>query len=173
METFILQTPIGALIITADDNALHGLDFADGDHECPSGYPKNMGYAEIYDQAQKTRNKVIKQAVEELAHYFTKGRKKFTVPLAVNDKGTDFQQKCWRALCDIPYGETRTYKDMAEAVGSPKAFRAVGGANHHNPIVIIMPCHRVVGANRKLVGFGGGLWRKEWLLNHESASGAA
>lgn len=81
--------------------------------------------------------------------------------------GTPFQKKVWAALRDIPFGETRSYKDISEEIKNPKAVRAVGGANHRNDIVIAVPCHRVIGASGRLVGFGGGLWRKKWLLGHE------
>ena len=81
--------------------------------------------------------------------------------------GTEFQKKAWRALIEIPYGETRSYQEQAMAIGNPKAVRAVGGANNKNPISIIIPCHRVIGKNKKLVGYGGGLLKKEFLLNLE------
>lgn len=97
---------------------------------------------------------------------FLKGKlKNFDIPLDFN--GTDFQVKVWRALMEIPYGETRSYKDIAEKAESPKAYRAVGMANNKNPISIIIPCHRVIGSDGKLVGFGGGIGVKEKLLNLE------
>jgi methylated-DNA-[protein]-cysteine S-methyltransferase len=82
-------------------------------------------------------------------------------------KGTEFQESVWKALGKIPYGQTVSYKDIASAVNNKKAVRAVGNANRLNPMAIILPCHRVIGSNGKLVGYGGGLWRKEWLLEHE------
>ena len=92
-------------------------------------------------------------------------RKKFDLPL--NPKGTDFQKQVWKILCEIPYGETRSYKQIAEAIGNPKAVRAVGMANHRNPLLIVVPCHRVIGADGKLVEYGAGLDKKEFLLQLE------
>ena len=170
METFVFETPIGSLFLMADNEALLRLDFMDREHECPKGLPRNTTYETMLAQIAKTENYVLKQSITELASYFCKKLKIFTIPLSLNHCGTVFQQKCWQALTQIPYGEIRTYKDMAKTVGSPRAFRAVGGANHNNPIAIIVPCHRVLGANKKMVGFGGGLWRKAWLLELECQS---
>ncbi|MBC9786055.1 methylated-DNA--[protein]-cysteine S-methyltransferase [Heliobacterium chlorum] len=103
--------------------------------------------------------------LQQLDEYFRGTRKDFNVKL--NPQGTQFQKQVWRKLPDIPYGKTASYKDIAEAVGNPKAVRAVGGANSQNPISIIVPCHRIIGSNGKLTGYAGGLWRKEWLLAHE------
>ena len=111
---------------------------------------------------------LIKEACRQLSEYLKGERKTFDLPL--NPKGTNFQKCVWRALCDIPYGETRTYKQIAEAISNPKAVRAVGMANNRNPITIIVPCHRVIGANGKLVGYGGGLEMKEFLLRLEKVS---
>ena len=111
---------------------------------------------------------LVKEACRQLSEYLKGERKTFDLPL--NPKGTDFQKCVWQALCDIPYGETRTYKQIAEAIGNPKAVRAVGMANNRNPITIIVPCHRVIGANGKLVGYGGGLEMKEFLLRLEKVS---
>ena len=111
---------------------------------------------------------LIKEANRQLSEYLKGERKAFDLPL--NPKGTDFQKRVWRALCDIPYGETRSYKQIAEAIGHPKAVRAVGMANNRNPITIVVPCHRVIGADGKLVGYGGGLEMKEFLLRLESCS---
>ena len=102
----------------------------------------------------------------QLEEYLAGRRKNFDLPLALS--GTDFQKRCWQALREIPYGETRSYGDIARAVGSPKAFRAVGMANHRNPIAIIVPCHRVIGSGGSLTGFGGGLDVKAFLLGLES-----
>jgi methylated-DNA-[protein]-cysteine S-methyltransferase len=111
-------------------------------------------------------NDVIRRCLRELNGYFAGRLKNFTVPLA--PLGTAFRMRVWNALREIPYGETRTYKQLAEAVGNPKAGRAVGGANHHNPIVILVPCHRVIGSDGKLTGFGGGTDVKKFLLEHEA-----
>ena len=115
---------------------------------------------------QKTA--LIKEAYRQLSEYLKGERRMFDLPL--NPRGTDFQKRVWRALCDIPYGETRSYKQIAEAIGNPKAVRAVGMANNRNPITIVVPCHRVIGADGKLVGYGGGLEMKEFLLRLESCS---
>lgn len=103
---------------------------------------------------------------EEIIQYFKRKRKTFDFKYEL--KGTDFQIKVWQALCDIPYGETRTYKDIAIAIGNDKACRAVGMANNQNPIAIVVPCHRVIGSNGKLVGYASGLEIKSFLLNLEN-----
>jgi len=115
--------------------------------------------------AMLKENPVLKQARAELDQYFAGERRDFSVP--IDPQGTQFQRRVWKALQTIPYGETRSYKDIAIAAGCPKGFRAVGLANNRNPISIIIPCHRVIGSNNKLVGYGGGLAVKEFLLNLE------
>lgn len=111
---------------------------------------------------------VLQQCLTALKEYFVGDRKNFReIPVSPALGGTPFQRKVWNALRDIPYGETRTYAQIAQAVGSPKACRAVGGANHRNPLPIIVPCHRVIGADRSLTGFGLGLDVKEKLLTLE------
>jgi len=107
----------------------------------------------------------LKECVSQLDQYFKGKRKEFSLKMDL--KGTDFQKKVWAQLVKIPYGKTVSYKEVAQAIGKRKATRAVGMANNRNPISIIIPCHRVIGSDGKLVGYGGGLWRKEWLLNHE------
>lgn len=113
-------------------------------------------------------SKEVEKCIEQLKEYFDKKRKVFDVKLDIS-QGTEFQQESWKALLDIPYGETRSYQEQAAAVKNPKAVRAIGGANHNNPISIIIPCHRVIGKNGKLTGYGGGLFRKEYLLDLEEA----
>jgi len=108
---------------------------------------------------------LVDVAIEQLAGYVSGTRHSFDLPLSFG--GTQFQQAVWRQLLTIPYGETVSYLEIASALGNPKAVRAVGAANGQNPISIIAPCHRVIGSNGKLIGYGGGLWRKEWLLRHE------
>ncbi|MDY0232015.1 MAG: methylated-DNA--[protein]-cysteine S-methyltransferase [Candidatus Saccharicenans sp.] len=107
----------------------------------------------------------LKQAWVQLDEYFKGTRQKFSVKLDL--VGTEFQKKVWAELQKIPYGQTKSYRDIAEACGKPKAFRAVGQANHQNPVVIFIPCHRVIGTDGGLTGYGAGLWRKRWLLAHE------
>lgn len=109
---------------------------------------------------------LLKEAVRQLEEYFAGARREFALPLAMN--GTPFQKDVWNALRDIPYGATVSYGDIARAIGRPKAFRAVGQANHVNPISIIVPCHRVVGSSGKLTGYGGGMPAKEFLLALEA-----
>ncbi len=104
----------------------------------------------------------------QLQEYFSGKRRNFD--LALDLRGTDFQKRCWNELLRIPYGETRSYADVARAVGSPRSFRAVGQANHYNPIAIIVPCHRVLAAGCYLGGYGGGLPVKAWLLRLEGAA---
>ena len=107
----------------------------------------------------------IKECLRQLGEYFKGKRRKFSVPLLLD--GTEFQKAVWRQLQKIPFGATASYGDVARAIGNPGAFRAVGNANNKNNIPIIIPCHRVIGSDGKMVGFGSGIWRKEWLLNHE------
>lgn len=108
---------------------------------------------------------LTEKAKKELWEYFIGKRLSFDLPLRLN--GTEFQEKVWNELLKIPYGKTVSYKEIAERIGSPKACRAVGNANNKNKIAILIPCHRVVGANRQLVGYAGGLVRKKALLEHE------
>lgn len=109
----------------------------------------------------------LKEAYRQISEYLIGERKEFDLSLRM--KGTDFQKKVWKALLDIPYGETRSYKQIAEAIGSPKGMRAVGMANNRNPLLIVVPCHRVIGANGTLVGYGEGLEMKEFLLRLEKS----
>jgi methylated-DNA-[protein]-cysteine S-methyltransferase len=115
----------------------------------------------------KAQTPLIKKAAAQLEEYFSGKRKKFSLPLDM--RGTEFQMDVWRALQNIPYGETRSYKEIAEQVNRPKAVRAVGMANHRNPISIIVPCHRVIGRDGSLTGYGGGLPLKRYLLELEQA----
>jgi methylated-DNA-[protein]-cysteine S-methyltransferase len=108
----------------------------------------------------------VKEGIRQLDEYFGGKRKSFSLKLL--PQGTPFQKLVWRQLEKIPYGKLVSYGDVARAIGHPHAYRAVGGANNKNPIAIIVPCHRVIGSDGKLVGYGSGLWRKEWLLNHEN-----
>ena len=117
---------------------------------------------EIYQETP-----VIKEAFRQLSEYFSGNRKTFNLPLLL--KGTDFQKQVWQALLKIPFGETRSYKQIAEAIGNPKAVRAVGMANNKNPLLIVVPCHRVIGGNGKLVGYAVGLDKKEYLLRLEGS----
>ena len=127
------------------------------------GYITSLG--RVGESGQDDPTQLSERAFSELSEYFAGKRKEFDLPLALS--GTPFQKKVWKALADIPYGEARSYRDIANAVGSPKAFRAVGGANHVNPICILIPCHRVVNSDGGLGGYGGGLDMKKILLELE------
>ncbi len=147
------QTPLGAMTLHANDSGLLGAWF-----ETQTTRPDNLG--EFNDC-----HPILNQAVLELTEYFAGQRREFSVSLAA--KGTPFQQQVWHALTTIPYGETWCYKDLAIAVGNPKASQAVGGANGKNPISIIVPCHRVIGKNGSLTGYAGGVDIKQALLELE------
>lgn len=126
---------------------------------------ENSGFIEEIKWKEKTGGKLtplIKKAFSQLEEYFDKKRFEFDIPL--NPQGTEFQKCVWRELVKIPYGETRSYKDIATAIGNPKSCRAVGMANNKNPICIVIPCHRVIGSNGSLTGYAGGLGIKEKLL---------
>lgn len=146
--------PIGLVVIQANDNAITGIRTANVADE----YKAN---AEIVEK----ETILIKRAYEELNEYFSGKRRTFDLPLYTD--GTEFQMQVWKALQEIPYGETRSYKEIAEKTGRPLACRAVGGACHRNPIFIMIPCHRVVGADGSMTGFGGGIPVKEQLLKLE------
>ncbi len=107
----------------------------------------------------------VADALRQLEGYFRGTRKEFTVALDL--RGTPFQKKVWERLRKVAFGRTTTYKALAKSAGRPAATRAVGGANHRNPVSIVVPCHRVIGSDGRLTGYGGGLWRKDWLLRHE------
>ena len=145
-----IDSPVGPLTLTERDGALCGLEF---------------GEASFEKAAVPGDSPLLRQTEKELSEYFAGGRKAFTVPVSLS--GTDFQLKVWHALADIPFGEVRSYGDIAKAIGIPKACRAVGGANHRNPVSIIIPCHRVIGSDKSLTGYGGGLFIKEFLLKLE------
>ena len=145
----LLESPLGWLCIEANDHDITRIEFVDSDA-----------------QYELNESDLTRKAVAQLAQYFAGERQQFDLPLA--PPGTDFQQRCWQALCDIPYGETRSYADQALAIAKPDAVRAVGSANGANPIAIVVPCHRVIGKNGKLTGYAGGLDKKAWLLALES-----
>ncbi len=149
-------SPIGTVCIEEDGTAITALYIVDKD--------KNITVEA--EHCSKASNVLI-QAKQELTEYFDGKRKKFDLPLHMT--GTEFQLRVWNELCRIPYGVTRSYEDIARAVGNPKACRAVGGANNKNHILILIPCHRVIGKNGSLVGFGGGMDVKKYLLELEQA----
>ena len=149
------KTPIGVMFIAGDHQAIKMMSF-------PEGY-KQRGPMPDWKQTKKPFATVIKQ----LDDYFKGRRTQFDLPLAPD--GTEFQQQVWQALLSIPYGQTMSYGELAKIIHRPKASRAVGAANGANPIPIIIPCHRVIGASGSLTGFGGGLPTKKWLLAHEQS----
>lgn len=148
-QILIVSSPVGPLTLTQEDQALTGLHF--GEHP---------------QQGAEGPTPLLEKAARQLEEYFAGQRKEFSLPLA--PKGTEFQLRVWQALLQIPYGETRSYGELAAMVGNPKACRAVGGANHRNPLSILIPCHRVVGTGGSLTGYAGGLAIKEFLLKLES-----
>jgi len=132
---------------------------------CSNNYIERVAFLDQPVTIQTKESPLVKSCQRQLDEYFSNKRQQFDLPLAL--KGTSFQQSVWEILQTIPFGTTSTYGTIAQKLNKPQASRAVGMANHHNPVVIIVPCHRVIGANGKLVGYGGGLMRKEWLLRHE------
>lgn len=153
-----VESPIGPLMLSCDGESLTGLYMGK-----PSKRPNTDTWTEDREHP------VLKKTAEQLDEYFKGRRRRFELPLKFN--GTEFQQRVWRALTAIPFGETRTYGQLARQLDNPSACRAVGLANGKNPIAVIVPCHRVIGADGSLTGFGGGLPRKEWLLSHEGFAG--
>ena len=150
-----MESPVRALKLVAHDQALVAVMWDNEDH-------KRVRLAELIENIQHPLLLKVKQQLEQ---YFAGQRQQFNLPL--DFQGTDFQQQVWRALLTIPYGETRSYKDIALQIGNEKAVRAVGAANGRNPISIIAPCHRVIGSGGALVGFAGGLDKKQILLSLE------
>lgn len=147
----VFQSPVGYFRLQATESGLQSL---------------HLNYVpDDAENIESPSHPVLVMAHQQLQEYFAGSRKEFSVPLAM--LGTEFQLADWQALQTIPYGSTVSYKAVAEQIGRPKAVRAVGMANNRNPIAIIVPCHRVVGANGSLVGYGGGLAMKQWLLAHE------
>lgn len=157
-----LPTPLGELLLTALDTALTGVWFP------TSRDPLPKQRAEwLEDDGSGPAGAVLARARQQLTEYFAGTRTTFDLPL--DAAGSAFERRVWDALRTIPYGTTVSYGELARRLGDPRATRAVGAANGKNPIPIIVPCHRVVGAGGELTGFGGGLERKRWLLEHEGA----
>jgi len=161
----IIKSEVGDLALTADEKGLTGLYF--------SGVWEKLADLGKVDKSAKNPTTaaitaILDQAEHELQAYFAGQLRDFTVP--INLQGTAFRKQVWQALLTVKYGKTASYKDIAVAVGNPKAVRAVGGANHNNPISIIVPCHRIIGANGSLTGYGGGLETKRWLLDFEKGN---
>lgn len=151
-----IKTPIGIITIKEKNNKIIELQL-------------NSNLVQpLKENEQIKETPLLVEAEKQLIEYFNKTRTKFDLPLA--PQGTDFMKRVWKELIQIPYGETRTYKQIAQKIGNEKASRAVGMANNKNPIPIIIPCHRVIGANNKLVGYALGLDKKEFLLDLEKSN---
>jgi O-6-methylguanine DNA methyltransferase len=149
-----MQSPVGGLLLAATEKGLCRVQF---DPQFP-----HVSAKELWIESREQ----LRSGEEQLNAYFCGDLREFSLPLDL--RGTPFQIRCWEALQQIPYGSTWTYGQLAQVVGTPRAFRAVGQANHHNPVAIIVPCHRVIGANGTLTGYGGGLSIKEALLRLEA-----
>jgi methylated-DNA-[protein]-cysteine S-methyltransferase len=151
METAFIQSPLGITRITGDDNGIAEISIRSEATEITTKIPKPL-----------------KEAVKQLQEYFDGKRTDFD--FRINPQGTEFQQKVWQELLHIPFGKTVSYMDITKKLGDVKAIRAVASANGRNPLWIVVPCHRVIGTDGSLTGYAGGLWRKKWLLEHESPS---
>jgi O-6-methylguanine DNA methyltransferase len=149
MEIDELETPVGILQITVNENYIRKIVFTDQPNGARSSHP------------------ILLKVRGQLRAYFEGERNTFDLPLQPG--GTEFQQRVWKLLSHIPYGTTITYQELPEKLGNPDSMRAAGRANGQNPLPIVIPCHRVIGAKGKLVGYSGGIHRKEWLLKHEGA----
>lgn len=145
------ESPIGLLKIGGTDQYISEVSFIDNNEQIAHGEP---GLSDM-----------IHYCTEQLIEYFTGRRKVFNLP--IHQDGTDFQQKVWSQLLAVPFGKTASYLDMAKKLGDAKAVRAIAAANGKNQIAIIVPCHRIIGSDKSLVGYSGGMWRKKWLLQHE------
>ena len=150
METTSIKTPLGIATITGDENGIAKIAIADE------------------GLISKVIPLVLQEAVSQLQAYFDGQRTHFD--FSMNPVGTEFQQKAWKGLCEIPFGKTMSYLELAKQLGDVKAIRAVASANGKNPLWIVVPCHRVIGTDGSLTGYAGGLWRKKWLLEHENPS---
>ncbi len=150
-----VASPLGPLTVLASDNGVHAIAFeGERAEQAKINFPRAV-------------NHPIINAVEQLAMYFDGTLQVFNLPLDL--RGTDFQKRVWKLLLDIPFGETRTYGDLARALGNAGASQAVGAANGKNPVAIVVPCHRVIGASGHLTGYAGGMEKKKILLTHEGA----
>jgi methylated-DNA-[protein]-cysteine S-methyltransferase len=158
-----LSAPLGELVLTASDTALTGVYFPTSRR----GPPPTHSAGWVEDDGRGAASELLARVREQLTEYFARSRTTFDLPLEA--LGSAFEHRVWNALRTIPYGATMSYSELARRLGDVSATRAVGAANGKNPIPIIIPCHRVVGAKGELTGFGGGLARKHWLLEHEGS----
>jgi methylated-DNA-[protein]-cysteine S-methyltransferase len=161
-----VKTPIGVLLIVADDEGrLRATEFEDHEERMPRSLRLGAG---VQDGSALRRARAPKNIRDHIEAYFD-GRLNALDAIEIATEGTEFQRKVWRALRAIPPGKTLTYGALAQRIGADRAIRAVGAANGANPIGVIVPCHRLIGANRSLIHYGGGIERKRWLLQHEGA----
>ncbi|MGA2397333.1 MAG: methylated-DNA--[protein]-cysteine S-methyltransferase [Steroidobacteraceae bacterium] len=154
------ESPIGLLILKSDGGALTGIYMTGTYLNAPSRPPSDLDHWVLDPSCDP-----LCRTARQLDEYFSGERRDFDLPLRLD--GTEFQKRAWHNLMEIPYGDTRSYGEQARRIGNANASRAVGLANGRNPIPIVVPCHRVIGANGSLTGFGGGIERKRWLLEHE------
>ena len=161
-----MDSPIGPLLLASTEDGLCFIEFGE-EQDSLSSLQRwcKKNFLGVYPVRDDRRNELVKKQLQE---YFSGEREKFDLPLVLY--GTPFQKTVWKQLTKIPYGQTRSYKEIAQAIGASKAVRAIGGANNRNPIPIVIPCHRVIGTNGALVGYGGGLPIKEYLLGLEKAA---
>ena len=152
------EAPFGVLSVVGSDLGIRYVMFNNDAH------PKPLERLHVSDSEI---HESVNDAMNQLEEYFDGSRRDFELPLDL--QGTEFQVAAWNALADIPYGHTASYGQQAASIGRPKAVRAIGGANGRNPVVIVLPCHRIVGADGSLTGFGGGIAVKKWLLDHEQS----
>jgi AraC family transcriptional regulator of adaptative response/methylated-DNA-[protein]-cysteine methyltransferase len=162
IKTVKIETPLGEMVAGATKDGICLLEFSDR-KKLPSEFDDLTNLLET--TVKEGRNKHFRLLKKQLKEYFTGKRKEFSIPLI--SPGTEFQVEVWKELRKIPYGETRSYNHQAEALKNSGAVRAVAHANAMNRIAIIIPCHRVIGSDGRLIGYGGGLKRKQWLLDHE------
>ncbi|MFV8752950.1 methylated-DNA--[protein]-cysteine S-methyltransferase [Nannocystaceae bacterium ST9] len=154
-----VASPIGTLRLIANASGLIGLYM-------PRHVREPAASELATDEPCEPSHPVLRETAKQLAEYFAGTRQVFDLPLAAS--GTEFQRRVWQALCTIDFGRTWSYAELARAIDQPNASRAVGAANGRNPISIVVPCHRVIGSNGSLTGYGGGEWNKRWLLDHEA-----
>jgi methylated-DNA-[protein]-cysteine S-methyltransferase len=152
-----ISSPVGQLKLVASEDALVAVLWEN----------ETQGRVRLGEMKKVKKHPILAESQRQLEEYFAGRRETFDLPMKPV-VGTGFQRKVWKALCSIPFGETRSYAQIAKKIGSPKASRAVGAANGRNPLSIVVPCHRVVGASGKLTGFAGGLAKKSVLLEHEA-----
>ncbi|WP_298542360.1 methylated-DNA--[protein]-cysteine S-methyltransferase [uncultured Aquimarina sp.] len=150
IETVFIKTPLGIASVSGDEDGITKISITE----------------DVGKDLSKEIPKTLKEAVIQLQDYFQGNRSDFSIKM--NPSGTDFQKKVWQELSKIPFGKTVSYLDIAKRLGDPKCIRAAASANGKNPLWVVVPCHRVIGSDGSLTGYAGGLWRKKWLLEHES-----